>query len=433
MDPDPVVMAKQYLFFMVVVGVVFLLVVAMVRRMARARDRERERRMLAESQVMYSLQGLIKNLKDKEQQLESLRLQERDRADDSLALSANIIQSISSGVFTFDRGGRVVNMNLPASTVMRRSPEEVVGLDYRDLFAGYEAFREIIRASLEDGCFFSREEIEIERGPGDVRFLGVSASPLRSRDDEVIGAICLFTDLTEIRRLQDQVRLKENLARLGEMSAGIAHEFRNGLAAIQGYAQLVSRNPDDGKAGEYAGEILKETRTLGTVVSDFLAFARPTALRTERVELRGLLEECLDEVTSPEGDEALSITLEGEFPAVDGDETLLRQALSNLLRNARQAVLAARDEGGEVRVAGSEGSGGTVRIEVRDNGTGIEEQHLERVFLPFFTTREDGTGLGLALVQKIILSHNGSIDVTSRSGEGTTFTVVLPRGRQAAY
>lgn len=430
MNPDPVVMAKQYLLFMVVVGIVFLLVVAMVRRMVRARNRERERRMLAENQVMFSLQGLIKNLKDKEQQLESLRLQERDRADDSLALSANIIQSISSGVFTFDRQGKVVNMNLPASTVLRRSPDEVVGLDYRDLFAGYKAFREIIRASLDEGRFFSREEIEIERGPGDVRFLGVSASPLRSRDDEVIGSICLFTDLTEIRRLQDQVRLRENLARLGEMSAGIAHEFRNGLAAIQGYAQLVSRDPYGGKAGEYAGEILKETRTLGTVVSDFLAFARPTDLRMERVELRGLVEECLDEVTPPEGDDAVRITLEGEFPAVDGDETLLRQALSNLLRNARQAVIAARDEGGEVRVAGREGSG-TVRIEVSDNGTGIEAQHLERVFLPFFTTRDDGTGLGLALVQKIVLSHNGSIDVASRSGEGTTFTVVLPKGRPA--
>jgi two-component system sensor histidine kinase HydH len=191
----------------------------------------------------------------------------------------------------------------------------------------------------------------------------------------------------------------------------------------------VSRNPEDGRAAEHAGEILKETRTLGKVVNDFLAFARPASLRLERVELRQLLEECVDEATPPGDENGIPLALAGLFPAVDGDETLLRQAFLNLLRNARQAVAAAGRPEGVVRVTGSEGEGGTVEIEVHDNGVGIEEQDLERVFLPFFTTREEGTGLGLALVQKIFVSHNGSVRVSSTPGEGTTFRVSLPRGK----
>lgn len=426
MEKDLLELANQYFVFFLVAGVSFLIVLAVIRRILRSREREQGKRLRSESHVIDSLQGVIKSLKDKEQQLESLRRIERERADDSLALSENIIKSISSGVFTFDCRGKVVNMNLPASTVLLRGPEEMLGVGYEDLFSGCEAFREIIRSSLEDGRFFSREEIEIERSPGDTRYLGVSASPLRSRNDEVIGSICLFTDLTEIRQLQDQVRLRENLARLGEMSAGIAHEFRNGLAAIQGYAQLVTRNPEDGRVNEYAGEILKETRTLGKVVSDFLAFARPASLRMERVELGRILRECLAEVTPPGEDERVQFLVEGSFPAVNGDETLLRQAFLNLLRNARQAVCSARDEGGEVRVTGRAGEGGTLDLELRDNGVGIEAQNLDRVFLPFFTTRDEGTGLGLALVQKIILSHNGTVQVSSRPGEGTSFRVTLP-------
>jgi len=432
MEQNLLELVNKYFIFFLVAGVAFLLVLALVRRILRSGERARDKRIRGESQVIDSLQGVILSLKAKEQQLESLRQLESERADDSLALSENIIKSISSGVFTFDHRGKVVNMNLPASTVFSRGQEEVLGVGYEELFAGCDRFREIIHDSLRQGQFYSREEIEIERSPGDVRFLGVSASPLRSRSDEVIGAICLFTDLTEIRRLQDQVRLRENLARLGEMSAGIAHEFRNGLAAIQGYAQLVSRKPDDGRATDYAAEILKETRTLGQVVSDFLAFARPAALRMDRVETGRLLEECLGELTPPGVEERIDFRMEGEFPAVSGDETLLRQAFLNLLRNARQAVLAERDEGGEVLVTGSRERKKTLEIEVSDNGGGIEQQNLERVFLPFFTTREEGTGLGLALVQKIILSHNGSVRVGSVPGEGTTFHISLPLERPDA-
>ncbi len=425
MESDLLELVNQYFIFCLVAGVSFLVVLAFIRRIIRSRERDRDQRLRAESQVIDSLQGVIQSLKDKEHQLESLRRMESERAEDSLVLSENIIKSISSGVFTFDCEGRVVNMNLPASTVLARDHREMTGVGYRELFSGCPGFREIIRASLEEGRFFSREEVVIERSPGDTRYLGVSASPLRSRNDEVIGSICLFTDLTEIRQLQDQVLLRENLARLGEMSAGIAHEFRNGLAAIQGYAQLVSRNPEDGRVAEHAGEILKETRTLGKVVNDFLAFARPASPRLERVELGQLLEECLAEVTPPGEDDGMDFSLEGDFPAVNGDETLLRQAFLNLLRNARQAVRAVRDEGGEVRVLGAAGDGGTVALEIRDNGMGIEEQNLDRIFLPFFTTREEGTGLGLALVQKIILSHNGTIQVSSRTGQGSTFRVTL--------
>jgi two-component system sensor histidine kinase HydH len=213
--------------------------------------------------------------------------------------------------------------------------------------------------------------------------------------------------------------LRENMAALGEMSAGIAHEFKNSLATISGYAQMLEaeaqRNP---QSAEFAAKIAGETDSLSRIVTDFLNFAKPQGLQREPIELRPMLEDC--------GREA-GVQLEfGAFPekiVAVGDEVALRQALSNLLRNSAEAT---KGPPPTVKVECTETQQG-IRITLADNGSGIPPDQLAKIFIPFFTTKATGTGLGLALVHRIVSEHGGTIAVTSEGeGKGATFTLTFP-------
>jgi len=234
-----------------------------------------------------------------------------------------------------------------------------------------------------------------------------------------------MSDLTELAALQKQVRWKENLAALGEMSAGIAHEFKNALATISGYAQMIRSESQPGETRDSAERILDQTRALTHVVTEFLRFAKPLEIHYDTVPMEALVERVAQELreTLPQ----CQVVCEGTFPDLPADEALLRQALINLTRNAAEAT-AGRDA---PRVAIS----GTIeelagkswqRICVSDNGPGIPEQDLPKIFLPFYTTKADGTGLGLAVVQKIALQHGGSIEARNRPGGGAEFLLWLP-------
>ena len=271
----------------------------------------------------------------------------------------------------------------------------------------------------------SREMVPYRRRDGKEIHLGVGLSPVMRESGELRGLVCLLSDLTEIRHLRERVALKENLAQLGELSAGIAHEFRNSLAAIQGYARLIARH-SEGDAREMAGSIVKEVQGIGKVVEDFLQFARPAPLNLSEVDLRGLLEDLAREMSVPEGPGPFRVVVEGEFPPIPGDEPLLRQAFHNLIRNARQAM---NGRGIQVTIRGSREEDGSLKIEVADDGPGIPPEVLPRIFTPFFTTRPGGTGLGLPLVQRTIVSHDGTIDVASQVGRGTRVLIRLPSHR----
>ncbi len=240
------------------------------------------------------------------------------------------------------------------------------------------------------------------------------------------GAICLFTDLTAVVGLEEQLRLKESLARLGELTAGLAHEFRNGLATIHGYARLIDPSQVPPTYAAYLQGLRDETGELGKVVNNFLNFARPVQLTLVPLDF-GRLAERIAEETRPEIESrGGTLALRGEFGVVDGDEVLLRQTLSNLVRNAIEAC-------GQVPVAPRillEGHADPVQKELRvlliDNGPGIDPALREKIFQPFFTTKGHGTGLGLALVQKIIVTHNGRISVSASNDGGAAFQIVLP-------
>ncbi len=254
-------------------------------------------------------------------------------------------------------------------------------------------------------------------------------SPLCDEQGSLQGAICLFTDLTAVVGLEEQLRLKDSLARLGELTAGLAHEFRNGLATIHGYARLIDPSQVPAAYAPYVQGLRDETEALGRVVTNFLNFARPAQLTLVPVALGRLVERAADEVRPEVEDRGGTVTVVGEFGTVDGDEVLLRQALANLLRNAVEAC-ANLPGAPRIVLEGHPDPGlKELRVTVTDNGPGIDPALREKVFQPFFTTKGHGTGLGLALVQKIVVTHNGRIGLSASADGGASFQLAFPLSR----
>jgi signal transduction histidine kinase len=290
---------------------------------------------------------------------------------------------------------------------------------------------QLIAACLEQGRTFRREEVEYLSPSRELRQLGVTISPILRGTNEVTGAICLLSDLTELAALQKQIHMKENLAALGELSAGIAHEFKNALATISGYAQMIRSEAKPGtEIREHGEKILDQTRALTHVVTEFLKFARPLELADEQVTLRPMIDRVLAEVA--EAVPGIPITCEGDFGDVSGDDALLRQAILNLARNAAEAA-SDNPAAGRVIIRGEIDQSGPIqgqRISIADNGPGIAAEALTKIFMPFYTTKTNGTGLGLAVVQKIVVQHGGTIEVRNQPQGGAEFIVWLPFVRE---
>jgi signal transduction histidine kinase len=287
----------------------------------------------------------------------------------------------------------------------------------------------LIAECLASGKIFRREEVKHNPPDGDTRHLGVTISPIRRGTEKISGVICLLTDLTELAALQQQMQLKENLAALGELSAGIAHEFKNALATISGYAQMIRAETLTGEAFDCAERILEQTQNITHVVTEFLKYARPLEISNEAVALQGIVDRVVTEVG--EANPQVRIRHEGPFGNVAGDEGLLRQAILNLARNAAEACAGAAN-GGRVLLRGEvvrSEERGVQRITVFDNGAGIPPTVMPKLFRPFFTTKANGTGLGLAVVQKIIVQHGGQVEARNRQEGGAAFIVTLPVSR----
>jgi signal transduction histidine kinase len=262
--------------------------------------------------------------------------------------------------------------------------------------------------------------------PGTAAMLDVSVSPLFARDGLFEGAICLLTDLSAVHELEAQLRLKEGLARLGELAAGIAHEFRNGLATIHGYARLMPLDQLPGELHPHIRGIQQETTALGGVVTRFLEFARPAPLSVAPVAMRDLLVLALREVEPALNEAGGTVEIEGHAPPLDGDAVLLQRALVNVLRNALDACarVPVKPRLRAVFEVTEAPHGLTMRL--LDNGSGFTRESEARAFEPFFTTRADGTGLGLALVQKFVLLHGGRVSVENRTAAGAAVSIWLP-------
>ena len=392
---------------------------AVLRFAAAARDiRKQGRRYSSENALLSAaLEESIARLKTQERATAA-------RADASERLSGEIISSLTAGLLVVGLNGEVRILN-PAGRRLLGVPEGASADDYRSLI-GEPALSEVIDECLSTSFAVVRRTVHIpERRQGASRF-GVTVSPLFDEAGELHGAVCLFTDLTAVQELEEQLRLKESLATVGELTAGIAHEFRNGLATIHGYGKLLDLKAMPDAYRPYVEGIRAETESLGEIVTNFLNFAKPAQLTLTDVDLRAICERAADEVRADVRGLGGDVTIQGTFGRLQGDEVLLRQAFSNLLRNAVEACSAASVAPRVVIASEVDRDQGVSTITVDDNGPGIEPSARERVFQPFFTSKRSGTGLGLALVQKIIVFHNGRIVAGTSALGGASLRVSLP-------
>jgi signal transduction histidine kinase len=386
-----------------------------------------------ESQVfaLEAYHGVIKRLKDQEQELQRLRQEASARASVSENLSVAVLSNLTSGVIVFNPTSLVQQANKAAREILGYASP--TGLHARDLFKGVlnirretgesystpEPLLEALELCITQNIPYRRMEIEYITPADQVRVLGITLSPVRGPSGAALGAACLVSDLTQITNLSRQVRLRENLSALGEMSAGIAHEFKNSLATISGYAQMLSTSTDE-TSRDFGQRIAGETATLNRIVCDFLSFARPQELRATFIDFQALIDDCARETKIHIQCDPLPHSF-GLF----GDPIALRQVFSNLFRNSAESAA----DGLPVMVhIGVKPHGETAEVVINDNGPGIPRENLEKIFIPFFTTKPHGTGLGLALVHRIVTEHGGTVSVDTGQS-GTTFTLSLPLGK----
>ena len=395
--------------------VVMMLIFAVLRLSSAAKGaRERLRDSGSEAALLsVALQDAVSKLKAQEHAMSI-------RAITSEQLNGQIVESLAAGLLVVDRDGRVEILN-PAGHRMLGAPGDVVGRDYRAFLADVPELQALIARCLATAAPVPRRRIPCSRG--DVTQLAATVSPLSAADGSSQGAICLFSDLTQMLELEDQLRLKEALARVGELTAGIAHEFRNGLATIHGYSRLI--RPEDLPATyrPYVAGIRQETEALGHVVTNFLNFARPEQVIFLPVDLEAVIHRAADELANDLPPQTV-VDVSGEFGHLEGDEVLLRQVFGNLIRNAAEACQTA-GVAPRIEICG-QADGRMCRITVDDNGPGVPELARTKIFQPFFTTRSRGTGLGLSIVQKLVVTHNGRVTVGDSPLGGASFQIVFP-------
>jgi len=366
--------------------------------------------------------------------------QKADSIEDLELLNENVIQSVTSGLITTDLHGKITSVNMAAEKILRIPRNEILEAKLDALFP-YPEVREYLELKRIDDANEKYSRLEVEYGSIEnlAVTLGMTLTPLRNRTGGLTGSLCTFQDLTQIKALEEKMRRHEQLAAIGELAAGMAHEIRNPLASMSGSIQVLQAELDLNRDNRRLMDIiLKETDRLNTLIGNFLMYARPRPLDCRPQRLRELLEETfLLLKNNHRVHQAIEIKMDVDSDsAVMADSMAIRQVLWNLATNAIDAMpdggtltIETRDmEWGETSQWGKvPGQGGMVRVTLTDTGKGISPEISKTIFFPFRTNKAGGTGLGLAIVHQIIEQHGGWIDVVSSPGEGTAVHLYLPK------
>jgi len=402
--------------------------------------------------VLETFQSVIAQLQDQQDELKRLSDQASQRADSAERFSDRIVASMPTGLIAFNSAGHTTVTNAPLRGLLANEPS-TSGAHFRTVFASIPALAEMVESCLTSGRVFRREEIVAINGSGQGKRFGATVAPIDPvAESGSRGALCLITDITEVTRLREQVALKRNLESLGEMSAGLAHEFKNAMAALHGYAQFLQSIDHDGQGKTAAEGLLQEVRNLSEMTTSFLNFARPQPLQLEEVSLDELINECARELTPLFNERGIEFVITGSAGAppadhytdasrmniaqdagvtIQADTRMLRQALLNLLRNAAEAI--PRDQPVRRvtirRFIESEQGKQWATISIQDTGDGIAAADLQKIFIPFFTTKTGGHGIGLALAHRVITEHGGTLTVANAREGGAVFTIRLPQRR----
>ena len=360
------------------------------------------------------------SLREKEQGLNRLQ-----------AFHENIVRSISSGVFTADARGAVTSFNPAAQEVTGYTVGQVLGRSWREIFNWHPNQPSDQQSNVLPAM--TRFEVECKSAKGSRLILGMTVSPLHEQGEQD-GMVGVFKDLTQIRDMEQEMRRKEWLANLGEMSAGMAHEIRNPLGALAGAMQMLRKEAAADETDRRLMDIaIREATRLDTIVTEFLLYARPPALNLAEHDINKILAETLHLVQHEARTRkkmAIVTSLAGGSLLAQVDQDQMRQVFWNLATNAFDAM----PDGGQLSIttgcrhvdAGGR-KGDVIEIAFEDTGEGIAKDNLDKIFLPFFTTKKEGSGLGLAAVHRIVDLHGGWIKVESRPQQGTRFVVCLPR------
>jgi two-component system sensor histidine kinase PilS (NtrC family) len=325
------------------------------------------------------------------------------------AFSDRVVDSMGSGLITTDRNGRIYLFNHAAEKIIGRAADEALHTRIEDILPGI-----MTKVDLPKFDLWTR------RRDGNDSYLRFSVSPVLIDDKATAGYVWCFEDLTELRLLERQVRQKEQMAAIGAMSAGIAHEIRNPLASITGSFNLLQSDLDlKPDQRQLVDIIMREAERLNRTITDFLSYARMPSPKPERTDLSVLISETVSLLrNSPELKPGHSIVTELEPVHAMVDGSMMRQVFYNLAANAFKAM----PDGGTLTIS-LESRNGVAKIRFRDTGFGFGEDELKKIFLPFHSSFTNGTGLGLPIVYQIVTAHNGTVGVKSRKGLGTTFFI----------
>lgn len=381
--------------------------------------------------VLETFQSVVGQLQEQRKALEQLSTEARERASSAEKFSERIVDSLPSALIAFDGAGVSMAINPPGRTLLEAG-EKGLGEPYHQILKHFPELSQMVGDCLKNGTLYRRTEMEVTGQEGQLRRLGATIAPIDLPPERgPRGALCLLTDITEVTELREQVALKHNLESLGEMSAGLAHEFKNAVAALQGYVQLLQNLDLNEKAKVAADSLLGETRSLSEMVTAFLNFARPQPLQLEQVSISELLSDCALELETLLTE--LKVELKIDAPTlivVGADERMLRQAMLNLIRNGAEAITQDEvDRSVSIRATCEKDQAEKTwtTIEVRDTGPGIPTAQLKKIFIPFFTTKPQGHGVGLALTHRVITEHGGTLTAAnSNDGGGAIFTIRLP-------
>jgi two-component system sensor histidine kinase PilS (NtrC family) len=367
--------------------------------------------------------------------------EQRHRADQSLIekerelsnleeLNENIVSSIPSGVFTTNLKGQITFLNQAARDIMGYAAGQGLYQPWWEVFH-WESQDLFSEATVLPGMS-AKLEVKPKRADGTQLVLGMTLSPL-TQGGVQIGLVGVFKDLTKERELEDEMRRREWFAKIGEMSAGMAHEIRNPLGGMAGALQMLRNDQSlDGESARLMDIAIGEATRLNTIVTEFLRYSRPPDLNLKECDLRVLLEETIALIKHDDGSPsspAIALDHDPGLALIQVDPDKMKQVFWNLATNAVQAM----PSGGRLtistarrRVTSGGRSGEIVEIAFQDTGSGINRDDLKKIFFPFFTTKKEGSGLGLATAQRIVDQHGGWIRVESREGQGSRFTVCLP-------
>lgn len=375
--------------------------------------------------ILNEYQNIIKDLERQENELKLLNKQIKNRAENLEEYNKYLLDSMSSGMIMTDEKANIIKVNHSILKIMSLSSSDLIDRNILKSDHLTEPILDFIKAGFNEGEYKSYQEFELSVKKK-LKFIGINISKIFNNESKLIGISLFINDLTELKILQQKLERNNQLAAMGEMSAGLAHQLRNSIGAISGYSNLIEKKlKKENRSLDIVTPIKEELFEAENLISKFLNFTKPFDANIELFNIRDLIDDWVKKYNIQHKPDNININLIFEELYSDEiclDQLLIKQAFYNILDNA---AIAYNGEEGIINIIIFQ-SIERVHITISDFASGIAEKDLNRIFTPFYSSRPDGNGLGLPLAKRIAILHSGDIEVTSKLSYGTTFSIILP-------